>query len=305
MKCAFNKIKKIDAASSKSRQKNKTWLHFQLAPFVFPEWKTSLRKTSAANEERLAKIRQKRVEDETRLRELRQQLSEKEKKLKKLKESKELAPTKKFVESVESAKAKKRSMMGEHDQLEKKLKTAKKELRHFEKEVAEVKLRRKRVHGTVYYTQKKLSEVSVMGSKAAVLKRKNNFASEQLKHEENELKELKEDFRILQNVQDEMEIAIEESKDSAFFDAKADVSYQAIKFGDDKKETYGKHRKDVMQVIGELIEIGIDAESIETLFESVFQCLKFPVKRFPPTNILHRLFVKQKRKGSVQSDTAQ
>ena len=249
---------------------------FRLAPFVFPPWqeRKEMHPNLANKIERLKKEREGTL---SRTRELRHQLTLKEKQLKQLKETKEPAPRKEFMERLASVKARKSVAEAQVAQLKKNVREVAKEIRGYEKEIDELRKEIKNRYNVARYYGKMLAT----GAKAKAAQRKHAHMAERLAHEKREYKALCDDTALLVDECADLESTIGE--------------YGAVfvsKIG-------GKHRPEVLEVIFELLDIGIPIESIQTIFEVVYQCVNFPLHNFPTIDSLKKM----KRMKNRESET--
>jgi len=284
LKQACSKAKKQDMLL----MKNQSALKYRLAPFVFEPW----RELTKQNQNEQAK--QNSEAEAKRLQELRQQLKEKEQRYKELRAMQEPAPEKEFMQSVSKAKKKKQKSleyMGEYDKAREE---AEAELETVAKELARLrKARRSRRQLSRYY-KAQLEKVEVVAPRVGVLQRKRASAEERLKYEREQLDIAKRDNKTLIVEHEELDFTLEDYRDTAVFDATEVGSIR-----DPREERVGdktsaplskKYREDVVEVIMELVDSGIESESVQSIFESVFKCVNFPVRGFPTNSVIKRLF---------------
>ena len=266
-----------------ARVKKKFVDDFRVAPFVFPPWKEPRLHPNLAKT--FARIKEKREGTLSRTRELRHQLSLKEKQLKELKETKEPAPRKEFMDRLANVKGRKTVAVAQVVQLEKAVKEVAKEIRGYEKEIDELRKRKKNRNDVARYYGKMLTALSTTGAKAKAAQRKHAYMAERLAHEKREYKALCDDTALLADERADLESTIGE--------------YGAIfvsKIG-------GKHRPEVLEVIFELIDIGIPIESIQTIFEVVYQCVNFPLQNFPTIDTLRKMKRTKNRESGTSAGT--
>ena len=93
---------------------------------------------------------------------------------------------------------------------------------------------------------------------------------------------------------EELDFTLEDYRDTAFFDAMEVGSIRDPRIervGDKTSAPLSKkYREDVVEVIMELVDSGIETESVQSIFESVFKCVNFPVRGFPTNSVIKRLF---------------
>jgi len=311
---AIYKLKRI-VVKLTSRRKPQLPIEFRNAPFEFPPWRDE--KFGEKERERLKQIVLKREADEARQKELRSQLVEKEGRLKKLKAEKELAPNQKFLEICEIARKRKKAAETELRQEQKELKDVSEAFSYYAEKLPEASKRKKNTHDALAYYKHRLKTIITLGDKAGAAERKNAATKELLQHEIEQLKVVKSDRRELQSEREELSGELSDLRETAFFDAMTEVAgaraerveeemgkKKYIKFVpteevDEKKHSQSLKRRfkpEMMDIVKDLIEIGVPIESVESVVETVFESINFSVRRFPSSSVIHKICKRDKKK---------
>ena len=160
------------------------------------------------------------------------------------------------------------------------------------KELVKLRKKRKSQREVVKYYKLQLEKTEAVTPKMASAQRRKNAAIELFEHERAQLKIAKRDTQLLIREHQELENELDEHREFAHFDA-MEVRSSAVQILPNRAKNIApmstKYRQDMLQVIMELIDSGIETDSIQTIFESVFQCVNFPVKGFPSSNIIKRI----------------
>lgn len=279
--------------------KNQVALKYRLAPFVFEPWRELFKQVKS-------EVKNNSEKREQRLQELRRQLKEKEERLKELRANLEPAPAKEFLQSVGQAKKKKEKSVQLMSGYGRAKAAAEAELATVAQELARLRKARKSRREVVQYYKRQLQKVDVVAPRVGALQRKRAAAEEQLNYEREQLKIAKADQRTLIAEHEELDFELEDYRDTAYFDATDVDAVQEPRTeprGADKASAplSRKYRQDMMEVIIELVDSGVKIESIESIFESVFQCVQFTVRGFPTNNIIKKLFRDHEKMGEEMS----
>ena len=277
-------LKKADVRASKNREVDN--LKLRLAPFVFKPW-TEAQKLSATAQVAQDQRKQRQEAEKTQLRELRLSLMEKEKRLKQLTETKELAPPKEFMKGVKAAVKKKQQSAEYVAGFEKEFRDVESELQFFVKELPAVRKRRKAKMTLVKYYEKQMAGLSAGEPKVVAAESRHADAKDLLAHEQAQLAEVKADKQLLREEHEQLTFAIDEFREAeeAVFDAgEFDQKEFTLITKPPTQKKFLRYRKDVIRLIRELVETGVKGDSLETIFESVFQSIDWSVQGFPSRN---------------------
>ena len=260
----------------------------RLDPFVFDPW----RELKRGDQEKRDRKKKKAEAKKNRLDDLRSQLKEKERRLRELKETRELAPGKEFMQTMKDAhkkKSKSLELMSGYDNAQRE---AEDRLGVIAKELVQLRKKRKSQRELVKYYKLQLEKTEAVTPKMASAQRRKDAALELFEHERDQLQIAKRDTKLLIQENEQLENELDEHREFAHFDA-MEVRSSAVQIQPDRAKNIApmstKYRQDMLQVVMELIDSGVETDSIQTIFESVFQCVNFPVKRFPNSNIIRRI----------------
>ena len=222
-------------------------------------------------------VKEKRLED------LRAELEEKERKLTHLKQTKELLSSRKVISAYKPAVFRKERMSEVLNKADNEMKILKDEIKHYHAVIPDMKEKRDKI---VERNQKRnrrwrkkveaLEAQDTSAQKIAAVKSQNAFAKTLLQHEQNHLKEITQGRRRLLHEHDQMNFALDELNDGAVFDA--------VNYLDSSTKVSKPYRKDVVQMTVELVDCGVDNNSVETVYESVFKSVNLRIRNFPPVS---------------------
>jgi len=286
---AMIKLRKEHGKNVKNTNFEKV-LKFRLAPFVFPPWKEPFQGAGGRQHEISIQKKKMREEEEERKRNLRLELIAKEDQLKQLKTERELAPSKAFIEICGITKKRKERAEEELKEVEKEWKKVAKEEAYWAEKLPEARKHKKKMHDNMMYRTQRLQSLADLGPKVKAVARKNAAAKELLEYEKAQVKLLKADHATLQEEASELEPKFEELKDEAFYDAMVGAGGASADDSELNRPIRMKeYNPEMVKVIKELYEIGIDVESIQSVFESVFGSINFTLQRFPSVGVIYTI----------------
>ena len=129
----------------------------------------------------------------------------------------------------------------------------------------------------------KVKVLDVTAPKIAAAKSGNDFAQSLLQHETKHFKEISKGRRKLYTEHDQLNFTIEEYREGAYFDA---VNYLEK---DHAKAMSKPYKKEVLEMIVELVDCGIEENTVETVFERVFNSVNSELRNFPPSSRIKKL----------------
>ena len=292
---AIVRITTADATMSRKKAKSAR-NEFRQTHFEFPPWREASGRAGEKERERNERIRKMRRADYERRQELRHQLMVKASQLRTLKAERELAPTDEFLKICEISKKRKKAAEFSLREAQKELKAVSKAHDYYERKLPDARKRKKNVHDNFIYYKNRLETVAAMGSNAEAASRKNAATKELSDYEKGQLKLIKADRRVLQNERNELESRLDELKETSLFDAMTGEASADELETSQRQSASRRYKPEMMDTISELLEIGVPIESVQSVFESIFESISLPVQRFPTCGIIHRMLIRYGKK---------